>query len=142
MISLLAFRNLVYRPWRSVLLFLGFGVGVGVMIVLLSVGEALVSQARDERLVGGGSITVLPQGIDIEVMKTGGVGGLFFSIDHSRFIYRQLLASRRLSPIVTGVAPQIDGRVLYMYVRPGEEYTVRAAERFHRQIPELEPRRR
>jgi hypothetical protein len=127
MISLLAFRNLIYRPWRSVLLFFGFGVGVGVMIVLLSVGEALVSQARDERLVGGGSITVLPQGIDIEVMKTGGVGGLFFSIDHSRFIYRQLLASQRLEPIVSGVAPQIDGRVLYMYVRPGQEYTVRAA---------------
>jgi hypothetical protein len=127
MISLLAFRNLIYRPWRSFLLFFGYGAGVAVMIVLLSVGEALLSQARDERLVGGGSITVLPQGIDIEVMKTGGVGGLFFSIDHSRFIYRQLLASKRLAPIVSGVAPQIDGRVLYMYVRPGQEYTVRAA---------------
>jgi len=63
-----------------VLLFFGYGVGVAVMIVLLSVGEALLTQARDEKLVGGGSITVLPQGIDVEVMKTGGVGGLFFSI--------------------------------------------------------------
>ena len=97
MISLLAFRNIIYRPWRSVLLFFGYGVGVSVMIVLLSVGEALLTQARDEKLVGGGSITVLPQGIDVEVMKTGGVGGLFFSIDHSRFIYRQLLASPRLA---------------------------------------------
>jgi hypothetical protein len=127
MISLLAFRNIVYRPWRSVLLFFGYGVGVAVMIVLLSVGEALVSQAREEKLVGGGSITVLPQGIDVEVMKTGGVGGLFFSIDHSRFIYHQLLASPRLAPLVSAVAPQIDGRVLYMYVRPGDEWTVRAA---------------
>ncbi len=127
MISLLAFRNIIYRPWRSVLLFFGYGVGVAVMIVLLSVGEALLSQARDEKLVGGGQITVLPQGIDVEVMKTGGVGGLFFSIDHSRFIYRQLLASRRLTPVVSGVAPQIDGRVLYMVVGPGQEYTVRAA---------------
>jgi hypothetical protein len=127
MIALLAFRNLIYRPWRSFLLFFGYGSGVAVMIVLLSVGEALLSQAKDERLVGGGSITVLPQGIDVEVMKTGGVGGLFFSIDHSRFIYRQLLASRRLTPIVSGIAPQIDGRILYMYVRPGEEYTVKAA---------------
>src|SRR5438876_72712 len=76
MISLLAFRNIVYRPWRSVLLFFGYGVGVSVMIVLLSVGEALLTQARDEKLVGGGSITVLPQGIDVEAMKTGGVGGL------------------------------------------------------------------
>jgi hypothetical protein len=127
MISLLAFRNIIYRPWRSVLLFFGYGVGVAVMIVLLSVGEALLTQARDEKLVGGGSVTVLPQGIDVEVMKTGGVGGLFFSIDHSRFIYRQLLTSRRLASEVSGVAPQIDGRVLYMYVRPGQEYTVRAA---------------
>lgn len=86
MISILAFRNLIYRPWRSFLLFFGYGVGVGVMIVLLSVGEALISQARDEKLVGGGQVTVLPQGIDVEVMKTGGVGGLFFSIDHSRLI--------------------------------------------------------
>lgn len=108
-------------------MFFGYGAGVAVMIVLLSVGEALLSQAKDERLVGGGSITVLPQGIDVEVMKTGGVGGLFFSIDHSRFIYRQLLASRRMAPIVSGVAPQIDGRILYMYVRPGQEYTVKAA---------------
>jgi hypothetical protein len=127
MISILAFRNLIYRPWRSFLLFFGYGVGVGVMIVLLSVGEALISQARDEKLVGGGQVTVLPQGIDVEVMKTGGVGGLFFSIDHSRFIYRQLLASRRLKSEVTGVAPQIDGRVIYMYVRPGQEWNVRAA---------------
>ena len=109
------------------LLFFGYGVGVAVMIVLLSIGEALLAQARDEKLVGGGSITVLPQGIDVEVMKTGGVGGLFFSIDHSRFVYRQLLASRRLASLVSGVAPQIDGRVIYVHVRPGQEYTVRAA---------------
>ena len=70
--------------------------GVSVMIVLLSVGEALLVQARDEKLVGGGEITILPEGIDVEVMKTGGLGGLFFSIDHARFIYEQLLAAPRL----------------------------------------------
>src|SRR6266542_6152897 len=125
MISLLALRNIVYRPWRSVLLFFGYGVGVAVMIALLSVGEALLSQARDEKLVGGGSITVLPQGIDVEVMKTGGVGGLFFSIDHSRFIYRQLLASPRLASTVNAVAPQIDGRLMYMRTLSGREVAVR-----------------
>src|SRR5947208_11125128 len=113
MTALLALRNLVLKPWRSAFLLLGFSLGVSVMIVLLSVGEALLTQARDEKLVGGGSITVLPQGIDVEVMKTGGVGGLFFSIDHSRFIYRQLLASPRLASTVSTVAPQIDGRMLY-----------------------------
>jgi hypothetical protein len=75
----LAVRNFLYKPWRSALLFVGFGTGVAVMIVLLSIGEAMVTQAQDERLVGGGDVTVLPEGIDIEVMKTGGLGGLYCS---------------------------------------------------------------
>lgn len=127
MISLLAFRNIVHRPWRSVLLFFGYGIGVGVMIVLLSVGEALLAQAKDEKLVGGGAITVLPQGLDIEVMKTGGVGGLFFSIAQARFIYRQLLASPRLAPLVSAVAPQINNRLLYLRTLDGREHAVRAS---------------
>src|SRR3954451_10419027 len=114
MIAQLALRNITYRPWRSMLLFFGFGVGVAVMIVLLSIGEAMLSQARNEKLVGGGTITVLPEGLDIEVMKTGGIGGLYFSIDHSRFIYRQLLASPRLATSVRAVAPQIDGKLMYV----------------------------
>jgi hypothetical protein len=124
-ITLLALRSLAHRPWRSLFLLLGYGLGVGVMIVLLSIGEALLLQARDERLVGGGEITVLPEGLDIEVMKTGGVGGLFFSIDNSRFIYRQLLASPRLAGSVSAVAPQISGKLLYLRAR-GAEYAVRA----------------
>src|SRR3712207_9514275 len=89
MITLLALRNFAFRPWRTALLFLGYGIGVTVMIVLLSIGEALITQARDERLVGGGEITVLPEGIDVEVMKTGGLGGVFFSINNPRFGYLQ-----------------------------------------------------
>ena len=92
MIELLALRNLVLKPWRSAFLLFGYSLGVSVMIVLLSIGEALLSQARDEKLVGGGDVTVLPEGIDVEVLKTGGLGGMFFSIDHSRFVYQQLLA--------------------------------------------------
>ena len=126
MISLIAFRNIVYRPWRSALLFFGYGIGVAVMIVLLSVGEALLTQARDEKLVGGGEVTVLPQGLDVEVMKTGGVGGLFFSIDQSRFIYDQLLASPRLARSISAVAPQIDGRLLYVRTANGAEHPVKA----------------
>lgn len=133
MISLIAFRNIVHRPWRSALLFFGYGIGVGVMIVLLSVGEALLTQARDEKLVGGGEVTVLPQGLDVEVMKTGGVGGLFFSIDQARFIYHQLLTNPRLSKSITAVAPQIDGRLLYVKTVTGSEYAVRAGG----EIPDL-----
>src|SRR6476620_8413488 len=113
MIRLLAARNLTLNPWRSVFLLFGFSMGVATMIVLLSVGEALLDQAKDEKLVGGGSITVLPEGVDVEVLKTGGLGGMFFSIDHARFIHRQLLASPRLSSSVAAVAPQIENKLLY-----------------------------
>jgi hypothetical protein len=127
MIRLLATRNLTLKPWRSVFLLFGFSMGVAVMIVLLSIGEALLDQAKDEKLVGGGTITVLPEGVDVEVMKTGGLGGLFFSIDHARFIHRQLLAAPRLSDVVTAVAPQIEGKLLYLRTADGRERAVRAS---------------
>ena len=126
MIELLALRNLVLKPWRSVFLLFGYSLGVAVMIVLLSIGEALLAQARDERLVGGGEVTVLPEGIDVEVMKTGGLGGLFFSIDHARFIYQQLLAAPRLSAEIAAVAPQIDGKLLYARTADGREMPILA----------------
>ncbi len=126
MIALLALRNLTHRPWRSAFLFLGYGIGVGVMVVLLAIGEALISQARDEKLVGGGELTVLPDGLDVEVMKTGGVGGMWFSIDHARFVYRQLLAAPRLADDVRAAAPQIEMKLLYLRTRAGRELPVRA----------------
>jgi hypothetical protein len=126
-IGQIALRNITYRPWRSVLLFFGFGIGVAVMIVLLSIGEAMLSQARNEKLVGGGSITVLPEGLDVEVMKTGGIGGLFFSIDHASFLYRQLFASPRFAKEIPAVAPQIEGRLLYVRAPDGQEYPVHAS---------------
>ena len=109
------------------LLFFGFGVGVAVMIVLLSIGEALLFQARNEKLVGGGSVTVLPEGVDVEVMKTGGIGGLFFSIDHASFLYRQLFASPRFAKEISAVAPQIEGSLLYARTQDGQEYVVLAS---------------
>ncbi|MGH7650609.1 MAG: hypothetical protein ACREMS_02080 [Gemmatimonadaceae bacterium] len=127
MIARLALRNITYRPWRSVLLFFGYGIGVAVMIVLLSIGEAMLSQARNERLVGGGSITVLPEGLDVEVMKTGGIGGLFFSIDHASFLYRQIFASPRYARAIAAVAPQIEGRLVYLQTMDGREYAVHAS---------------
>jgi hypothetical protein len=127
MLSVLAVRNLFHKPWRSALLFLGYGMGVTVMIVLLSIGEALITQAGDEKLVGGGDVTVLPEGLDVEVMKTGGLGGLFFSIDNARFVYLQLLASPRLAGDVRAVAPQVEGKLLYLRTASGRELPVRAS---------------
>ncbi len=129
MLFLLSIRNLTTRPWRSALLLFGYALGVAVMIVLLSIGEALLVQARQEKLVGGGDVTVLPEGIDVEVMKTGGLGGMFLSIDHARFIYRQLLAAPRLAPWVRAAAPQIEKKLLYLRLASGRgaEYPVLAS---------------
>ena len=80
MIWRIALRNLGFRKLRTMFLLAGYGLGVAVMVVLLSVGDAMIAQASDEKLIGGGDVTVLPEGLDVEVMKTGGVGGLFFSI--------------------------------------------------------------
>jgi hypothetical protein len=127
MIRLLAVRNLTLKPWRTLFLLFGFSMGVAVMIVLLSIGEALLDQSKDEKLVGGGTVTVLPEGVDIEVLKTGGLGGLFFSIDHARFIYRQLLAAPRLRDAVSAVSPQIEGKLVYLRTADGRERPVRAS---------------
>jgi hypothetical protein len=127
MIRLIAVRNLTLKPWRTLFLLFGFSMGVAVMIVLLSIGEALLDQSKDEKLVGGGSITVLPEGVDIEVLKTGGLGGLFFSIDHARFVYQQLLASPRMRNVVTASAPQIEGKLVYLRTADGRERPVRAS---------------
>jgi len=123
---LLAWRTVTSRPWRALLLCGGFGVGVAVMIVLLAVGEAMVQQASQERLVGGGQVTVLPEGIDIEVLTTGGLGGLFFSVPNARFVHRQVLTSPRLADAVTVAAPQLEGKLLYLTTADGVEHPVRA----------------
>ena len=127
MLGLLSFRHLVQRPWRTALLLGGYAVGVAVMVVLLSIGTAMLTQARNERLVGGGEITVLPEGIDVEVMKTGGLGGMFLSIDHAQFIYRQLLASPRLAGDVRAAAPQIVSKLVYLTTAAGRQVPVLAS---------------
>jgi hypothetical protein len=138
MLLTLAFRHLWVRKLRSLFLLLGFAIGVGVMVVLLSVGEAMVDQSRDVSLVGGGEITVLPQGIDVEAMRTGGLGGMFFAIDRARFLTRQVIGGPRHAALVRAVAPAIEGKLLYVCkaavecrrptpVRAGGEIPSRAA---------------
>ncbi|MEO8031340.1 MAG: hypothetical protein ABI765_10850 [Gemmatimonadota bacterium] len=125
MLLTLAFRNLLVKPGRALVLLLGFGLGVGVMIVLLSVGEAMVNQSRDVSLVGGGEITVLPEGIDVEAMRTGGLSGMFFTIDRARFVTRQLLGGPRWSQEVRAVSPSLEHKLAYLSVN-GSVVPVRA----------------
>ncbi|HEX6433472.1 MAG TPA: hypothetical protein VFZ87_04495 [Gemmatimonadales bacterium] len=114
MLTTLAFRHLLVRKLRSLFLLFGFSLGVGVMIVLLSVGQAMLEQSRDVSLVGGGEVTVLPQGIDVEAMRTGGVSGMFFGIDRARFLTRQALGGPRHADLVRSVSPMIEGKLLYL----------------------------
>ncbi len=99
---------------RALVLLAGFALGVGVMIVLLSVGEAMLAQSRDVSLVGGGEVTVLPLGIDIESMRTGGMSGMFFGIDRARFVTRRLLGGPRRAGEVAAVSPSIEYKLLYL----------------------------
>jgi hypothetical protein len=50
----LAWRSLAAHPVRSLVLACGFGLGVGVMAMLLGVGEVILVQARSPAIVGGG----------------------------------------------------------------------------------------
>lgn len=117
-LTTLAFRHLLVRKLRSLFLLLGFSLGVAVMIVLLSVGQAMLEQSRDISLVGGGQITLLPQGIDVEAMRTGGLSGMFFGIDRARFLVRQTVGGPRNENLVRAVSPAIEGKLLYL--RHGE----------------------
>lgn len=131
MIGLLARRTLTDRPRRTLLLLAGFGIAVGVMIVLLSIGAAVLEQARDKDVVGGGDVVVLPEGVDVEVMKIGGATGMFFRIDNARFVFRQILSGPRgagllasvpapawpgepASPPLAAASPALAGKLVYV----------------------------
>ncbi len=114
MILRLVWASIRQRPGRSLLLLLGYALGVGVTIALLSIGGALVEQARDQDLLGGGDLAVLPAGIDLETLKTGGVSSMFFTIEQAPFLYREVLTSGRFDGRVVAAAPWIDDELLYL----------------------------
>jgi hypothetical protein len=91
----------------------GYALGVGVMVALLSIGDAMVAQSRDRDLVGGGDLAVLPAGIDLETLRTGGVSSLYFDIDLARFYQRDVLTGPRLAGAVEDAAPWLDDELLY-----------------------------
>jgi|CXWL01.1.fsa_nt_gi hypothetical protein len=121
----LALRHLLVRPGRAVVLLGGYAIGVAVMIVLLSVGTAMLEQSRDVALVGGGDLTVLPEGLDLEAMRTGGMTGLFFGIDRARFVSRELLGGVRHRAVVAAVAPVLERKWVLLHIGDST-WTVRA----------------
>jgi len=106
MIRMLAQRTLGDRPRRTAILLLGLGIAVGVMITLLSIGQAVLVQAEDKALVGGGDLLLLPAGIDVEVMKIGGPTGMYSMLDNARFLFRQVLSGPRFAGSLARLTPE------------------------------------
>lgn len=122
MIRELVLAELRHRPGRAALLLLGYALGVAVMVVLLSVGQAMLAQARDEALLGGGDLIIVPRGIGPEMLRSGGTSSLFLGLDQARFIQRQVLESPRgrEEKGIAAASPILDGH-LVRFSRPGGE---------------------
>jgi hypothetical protein len=116
---LLAWRTLQARPRRTLLLLLGYGLGVAVMLALLAVGDALLMQARDKDVIAGGDVILIPEGSDPELLKVGGVSAMFLSISNARFLVRQVLLGPRYSNAIAAVSPEITEKLLYVRTRDG-----------------------
>ena len=114
MIGRLVWASVRQRSARSALLLAGYALGVGVTIVLLSVGRAMVDQARDRELLGGGDLIVLPQGIDLETLRTGGTSSMYFAVEQAPLLYRDVLAGTRFADRIAAAAPWIDDELLYL----------------------------
>lgn len=72
MIGRLALRSLTAHPVRSGVLAVGFGVGVGVMAILLGVAQIVLDQAQSPALVGGGDVLIrLPPHVPARLVLSG-----------------------------------------------------------------------
>ncbi len=119
MIGRLVWASVRQRSGRSALLLGGYALGVGVTIVLLSVGQAMVDQARDRELLGGGDLIVLPDGIDLETLRTGGASSMYFAVEQAPLLYREVLAGTRFDDRIAAAAPWIDDALLYVEADTG-----------------------
>jgi len=86
----LALRSLTTRPMRSAVLAAGFGLGIGVMVELLGVGEVILEQSRAPALRGGG---------DVVVSSDAGL------LTGARFLLADVLGSTRYRDRVRAAAP-------------------------------------
>jgi hypothetical protein len=111
---LLLQRTFSAKPKRTLLFLIGYALATAVMVTLLAVGEAVLQQARDKDLLGGGDLILVPAGIDLESMKVGGISALYYSIPEARFIVRQMLNSSRFQNEIDSISPYIVPKVVYL----------------------------
>jgi len=86
----LALRSLSTRPLRTAVLAVGFGLGIGVMVELLGVGEVILEQAHAPVLQGGG-----------DLVATGAAG----PVDSARFLLSSVLGSSRFRSRTRAMSP-------------------------------------
>jgi hypothetical protein len=128
MLLRLVLAELRHRPGRALFLLTGYALGVAVMVVLLAVGEAMLEQARDRALVGGGDLALVPAGISLEMLRTGGVESLFLGIDQARFLQREVLEGPRGRDVygIRAASPLVDGKRLDL-LAGGRSFAIIAA---------------
>jgi hypothetical protein len=117
MIVRLAIRSLTTRPLRSAVLAAGFGLGIGVMVELLGVGQVILEQAHSPALQGGGDVVV---------------GGTFGPLDSARFLLSHVFTSNRLRHQVAAASP--NRRATVFLIKPGLAIAVST----HGGVPSLE----
>jgi hypothetical protein len=108
MIFKVAVRSLTVHPVRSVVLACGFGLGVGVMAMLLGVGAVILDQARSPALVGGGDLVV-----------TSATG----QVSSARWILSSALRGGELGARVTDASPT--RRATLYLIRDGRRVPIR-----------------
>src|SRR5215218_2794007 len=130
MLFRLVAAELRHRPGRAAFLLAGYSLGVSVMVVLLAVGEAMLEQARDQALVGGGDVIVVPAGISPDMLRAGGATSLFLGIDHARFVQRTVLESPRGREElgVSAASPVLDDKLVELTARSGSFPAIAAGE--------------
>ena len=112
MILTLALRSLLTHPIRTLVLACGFGLGVGVMAMLLGVGEVILDQARSPAVSGGGDVVIasstgeLPSArwILSSALRTGGFENRVSAASPSRraTLYLVRDPSAKTEPVVSG----------------------------------------
>lgn len=120
MILRLALRSLLTHPIRTLVLACGFGLGVGVMAMLLGVGEVILDQARSPAVSGGGDVVIasstgeLPSArwILSSALRTGGFENRVSAASPSRRSTLYLVRKGGVVPIrVQGGIPSLERAV-------------------------------
>jgi len=117
MILRLALRSLLTHPIRTLVLACGFGLGVGVMAMLLGVGEVILDQARSPALSGGGDVVIASSTGDLPSarwilssgLRTGGFENRVSAASPSRRATLYLVKDGRNVPIrANGGVPSLE----------------------------------